>query len=100
MSEIAIDDSGAKALLDKMVAGKQLSVVDAKQLSRQHQHSVRTEEDVLRWLAGEYGLACTTLGEVGPDCQLLSLFPARILPKGELLPLRRLNGSGEVAPSR
>src|SRR5439155_17946943 len=100
MSEIAIDDSGAKALLDKMVAGKQLSVVDAKHLSQQSQHSVRTEEDVLRWLAGEYGLAYTTLDDVEPDRQLLSLFPARILLKEELLPLRRFNGTVEIATSR
>src|SRR2546430_11803739 len=100
MSEIAIDDSGAKALLDKMVAGKQLSVVDAKHLSQQSQNSVRTEEDVLRWLAGEYGLAYTTLDDVEPDRQLLSLFPARILLKEELLPLRRFNGTVGIATSR
>ena len=34
------------------------------------------------------------------DRELLSLFPARILLKQELLPLRRLNGSVEVATSR
>ena len=100
MSEITVDDSGVKALLDKMVGSKQLSVVDAKQLSQQSQHSVRTEEDVLRWLAGEYGLAYTTLDDVEPDRQLLSLFPARILLKEELLPLRRFNGTVEIATSR
>ena len=42
----------------------------------------------------------TTLDEVEPDRQLLSLFPARILLKEELLPLRRLNGTVEVATSR
>ena len=62
--------------------------------------SVQTEEDVLRWLAQEYGLAFTTLDDVDPDRQLLSLFPARILLKEELLPLKRLNGTVEVATSR
>src|SRR5207249_8812367 len=38
--------------------------------------------------------------EVEPDRQLLSLFPARILLKEELLPLRRLNGTVEIATSR
>ena len=55
---------------------------------------------MLRWLAGEYELAFTTLDEVEPDRQLLSLFPARILLKEELLPLRRVNGTVEVATSR
>jgi general secretion pathway protein E/type IV pilus assembly protein PilB len=62
--------------------------------------SVQTEEDVLRWLAQEYGLEFTTLDDVDPDRQLLSLFPARILLKEELLPLKRLNGTVEVATSR
>jgi general secretion pathway protein E/type IV pilus assembly protein PilB len=61
---------------------------------------VQSEEDVLRWLAQEYGLAFTTLDDVEPDRQLLSLFPARILLKEELLPLKRLNGTIEVATSR
>ena len=58
------------------------------------------EADVLRWLAQEYDLTYTTLEDVEPDRQLLSLFPARILLKEELLPLRRVNGSVEVATSR
>jgi len=62
--------------------------------------AVKTEEDVLRWLAAEYGLAYTTLEDLEPDRQLLSLFPARILLKEELLPLKRTNGTVEVATSR
>src|SRR5205807_6325003 len=42
----------------------------------------------------------TTLEDVEPDRQLLSLFPARILLKEELLPLKRNNGSVEIATSR
>ena len=61
---------------------------------------VKTEEDVLRWLAAEYGLAYTTLEDLEPDRQLLSLFPARILLREELLPLKRTNGTVEVATSR
>jgi general secretion pathway protein E/type IV pilus assembly protein PilB len=91
-------------LLDKMVAEKQLSASDAAQLISHQERGngapVRTEEDVLRWLAKEYDLAYTSLDEVEPDKEVLSLFPARILLKDELLPLRRVDGCVEVATSR
>ena len=99
MTESAVHDSPLKQLLDRMVAAKQLSSIDAKALVAE-KSSVKSEEDVLRWLAQEYGLAFTTLEDVEPDRQLLSLFPARILLKEELLPLHRTNGSVEVATSR
>jgi general secretion pathway protein E/type IV pilus assembly protein PilB len=86
-------------LLDRMVAARQLSATDAESLERA-KSPVQTEEDILRWLAKEYDLAYTTLDDVEPDRQLLSLFPARILLKEELLPLKRLNGTVEVATSR
>src|SRR5437870_9493314 len=104
MSESVIQDAGLKPLLDKMVTAKQLSAIDARHLAQQQagqgNGAALTEEQVLRWLAGEYGLAYTTLEDVDPDRQLLSLFPARLLLKEELLPLRRLNGTIEVATSR
>ncbi len=87
-------------LLDRMVAARQLSAVDAAELSRQSDVAIQKEEDVLRWLAGEYDLTFTALDDIEPDRQLLSLFPARILLKEELLPLRRINGSVEIATSR
>jgi general secretion pathway protein E/type IV pilus assembly protein PilB len=87
-------------LLDRMVAARQLSAVDAAELARQTDVPLQTEEDVLRWLAGEYDLSFTALDDVEPDRQLLSLFPARLLLKEELLPLRRTNGSVEIATSR
>jgi general secretion pathway protein E/type IV pilus assembly protein PilB len=87
-------------LLDRMVAARQLSAVDAAELARQSDVSLQSEEDVLRWLAGEYDLSFTALDDVEPDRQLLSLFPARLLLKEELLPLRRTNGSVEIATSR
>jgi len=99
MSESAVIDSGLKQLLDRMVANRQLSSIDAASLLR-GKPPVKSEEDVLRWLATEYGLTFTTLEDVDPDRQLLSLFPARILLKEELLPLKRLNGTVEVATSR
>jgi len=99
MSETVIQDSSLKQLIDRMVAGKQLSAMDAKALANT-KTPVQNEDDVLRWLAREYGLPFTTLDDVEPDRQLLSLFPARILLKEELLPLQRLNGTVEVATSR
>ena len=104
MSEIVAQEASLKPLLDKMVAAKQLSSADAAVLLRQSQSgaqkSLHGEADVLRWLAQEYDLTYTTLEDIELDRQLLSLFPARILLKEELLPLRRVNGSVEVATSR
>ena len=103
MSEIKVDTS-LKQLLDRMIASKQLSAIDAKNLagrtSPAGQAPIQTEEDVLRWLASEYGLGYTNLDDIEPDRQLLSLFPARLLLKEELLPLRRSNGTVEIATSR
>src|SRR5437773_8531695 len=104
MTETTVQDSALRQLLDKMVATRQLSAIDAKHWAAQQSlagsPSAPTEEGILRWLAHEYGLAYTTLEDIEPDRQLLSLFPARILLKEELLPLRRVNGTVEVATSR
>ncbi len=86
-----------KELLGRMVASRQLSSLDAAVLAKK---PLQSEEEILRWLAAEYGLTYTTLEDVEPDRQLLSLFPARILLKEELLPLQRVNGHVEVATSR
>src|SRR5215471_2089609 len=94
-------DSGLKPLLDKMVAARQLSATDAELLLRAPLETpVRTDEEVLKWLAREYDLGYTSLEDIELDRQLLSLFPARILLKEELLPIRRVNGTVEVATSR
>jgi type II secretion system protein E len=99
MSETLAQESPLKPLVDRMVAAKQLSPLDADALVRENSKA-QTEEEVLRWLAKEYGLEYLTLDDVEPDRQLLSLFPARILLKEQLLPLRRLNGTAEIASSR
>jgi general secretion pathway protein E/type IV pilus assembly protein PilB len=87
-----------------MVEAKQLSVADASILSAQAAKGkpelTKSEDNVLRWLAGEYHLNFTTLDNIEPDRELLSLFPARVLLKEELLPLQRLNGVVQVATSR
>src|SRR5437870_2792087 len=99
-----VQDAELRQLLERMVASRQLSAVDARHWAAQQSvsgsASTPTEEDILRWLAQEYGLAYTTLEDLDPDRQLLSLFPARILLKEELLPLRRVNGTVEIATSR
>ncbi len=101
--ETPADPPPAK-LLDRMVEAKQLSVADASILSAQSAKGkpelVQSEDSVLRWLAGEYHLNFTTLDNIEPDRELLSLFPARVLLKEELLPLQRLNGVVQVATSR
>src|SRR5580704_13813370 len=97
MSETVVQDS--KSLLERMVANRQLSAIDAEFLLRD-KSPAQSEDEVLRWLAQEYGLTYTTLDDVDPDRQLLSLFPARLLLKEELLPLKRDNGTVEVATSR
>src|SRR5271154_6906168 len=99
MNETVAPETSLKQLLERMVASRQLSSIDADLLLHS-KIQVATEEDILRWLAQEYGLAFTTLDDVDPDRQLLSLFPARLLLKEELLPLKRDNGSVEVATSR
>ena len=99
------ESTGLPELLQKLVAAKQLSAPDAQSLARIVRSGssalVRSEEDVLRWLAKEYDVPFNSLEGVEPDKQVLALFPARILLKEELLPLRR-NDAGviEVATSR
>jgi type II secretion system protein E len=92
-----------KPLLDQMVEQRQLSSIDADALLREARKgaaSSKSEDEILRWLATEYAVDYTTLEDVEPDRQLLSLFPARILLKEQLLPLRRTNGTVEVATYR
>ncbi len=100
MSAVETTAAPANELLAKMVATRQLSASDARSLTRQGSAAVRSEADVLRWLAQEYGLEFTSLEDVEPDREVLSLFPARLLLKGELLPLRRTNGTVEIATSK
>jgi general secretion pathway protein E/type IV pilus assembly protein PilB len=88
-------------LLGRMIAGRQLTATDARAFLKQHPDAdALTEERVLRWLAREYGVAFARLDELEPDRQVLSLFPARLLLRDELLPLRRIENRIEIATSR
>jgi general secretion pathway protein E len=100
MSAAEVTALPANELLAKMVAARQLSAGDARALARPGSVAVHSEADVLRWLAKEYGLQFTTLEDIEPDKEVLSLFPARLLLKGGLLPLRRTNGTVEIATSK
>ena len=93
-------DDPRVVLVARMVADRQLSAMDADALARLGPAAPATEEDVLQWLAGEYGLAYTALENSDPDRSILSRFPARVLLREEMLPLREENGHVEVALSR
>ena len=104
MTAIETTDAPSRELLERMMAARQISPLDAETLaglcSRGDRKPVQSEEEVLRWLAVEYDIPFTTLDDIEPDKQVLSLFPARMLLKDELLPLRRINGEVEIATSR
>jgi type II secretion system protein E len=88
-------------LLERLIAGRQLTTTDARTFLKQNDGGEPlTEERVLRWLAREYGVAFTKLDELEPDKAVLSLFPARLLLRDELLPLRRIDNQIEIATSR
>jgi type II secretion system protein E len=91
-------------LLQNMIEVKQLSADDGQLLAAEinagNRSTPETEEEVLQWLADEYELGYDSLENVRPDRELLSLFPARVLLKEELLPLGRENGSVRIATSR
>ncbi len=98
MSQLNIADATMRELLERMIAARQLSPSDAQAFARQG--GAATEDAALRWLAKEYDVTFTALDAVEPDRQVLSLFPARVLLKEQLLPLKRTNGSVEIATSR
>ena len=105
MSTATASSSGANGvvpeLLGRMIAARQLTETDARAFVQQNPGAdALTEERVLRWLAKEYGVGFASLDELEPDKQVLSLFPARLLLRDELLPLRRVGNEIEIATSR
>jgi general secretion pathway protein E/type IV pilus assembly protein PilB len=91
-------------LLNQMVESRQLSASDAKWLLERQGSGdgdrYATEPEVLRWLAQEYAVSFTDLEEVDIHRDVLGLFPARLLLKEGLLPLKRENGAVDIATSR
>jgi len=89
-------------LIDQMIAARQLCEDDARLLAAtvRNGEAPKSEAEVLQWLANEYELEFNDLTQLKPDRGLLSEFPARVLLKEGLLPLRRENGHVEIATSR
>jgi len=93
----------SSALLTRMLDAHQLSAIEVETLERLEaagELKLETEEEVLQWLAQEYDLAYTPLDNITPDRQLLARFSARLLLKDELLPLRVVEDTVEIACSR
>ncbi|HEY4256709.1 MAG TPA: type II/IV secretion system protein [Candidatus Udaeobacter sp.] len=87
--------------LPSMIAARQLTATDAALfLAQSPAGEPPSETAVLRWLAHEYSVGFAPLDEVEPDKEVLALFPARLLLRDELLPLRRNGDEIEVATSR
>ena len=91
-------------LLQRLVDGRSLSALDAERLAAlptsESQANLSSEETALQWLAKEYGLEFTSLEALEIEQDAISLFPARILIKEQLLPLRQSAEGVEVATSR
>ena len=91
-------------LLQRLVDGRSLSALDAERLAAlpasESQANLSSEEAALQWLAKEYGLQFTSLETLEIEQDVISLFPARILIKEQLLPLRQSVEGVEVATSR
>ena len=100
MSTVQAETTIQSPLVQRMLEAKQLSLNDARALASRQPALLQSESDILRWLAAEYGLPFTDLEDVEPEKEVLALFPARLLLRDELLPLRRTNGSVEIATSR
>ena len=91
-------------LLQRLVDGRSLSALDAERLAAlptsESQANLSSEGAALQWLAKEYGLEFTPLESLEIEPDTISLFPARILIKEQLLPLRQSAEGVEVATSR
>jgi len=104
MTEHTQMGAATKELLDRMVSERQLSVADSRAYMadpvREQRNGSPTEEDVLTWLGREYGVPVVHLDSIEPDKEVLALFPARVLLREALLPLRKVGGQIEIATSR
>jgi len=91
-------------LIENMIAGKQLSSFDVENLKLQFEQgklkSLDSEEEILKWLAKEYGLLFTDLEGKEPEKELLSIFPAPVLLRHEILPFAVKDGVIQIATSR
>ncbi len=91
-----------KELLENMIHSGQITRGDTEFFLKEWNGTAEhpSEEDVQKWLAREYGIRYSNLSDINPDRELLSLFPARILIKHNLLPIRREDDTVEIATCR
>ena len=89
-------------LFENMIKADQVSRKDVELFLQDWNGSQEqpTEEDVLKWLAQEYGIRYSELTDIEPERDLLSLFPARVLLKHMILPIKRERDAIEVATCR
>jgi general secretion pathway protein E/type IV pilus assembly protein PilB len=88
-------------VLERMVEERQIARGDADEYRRARGATgPAREDDVLRWLAAEYGVDYTDLDACTPDKEVLALFPPRVLLKDDLLPLHRIDDVVHVATGR
>jgi len=101
MTTAPTDTPTTPDLLHRMLADRQVSPGDLRALEAAGARAPwRSEDAVLRWVADEYDVEFHNLDNVELDKEVLSLFPARVLLKDELLPLDRQDGTVRVATSR
>jgi general secretion pathway protein E/type IV pilus assembly protein PilB len=89
-------------IIQQMTRNRQLSAIDAeKALGHFAEHPDSLSEAlVLQWLADQYHLDFRDLENWEFDSKLAAKFPARILLKHELLPLKRNGNAVEMATAR
>jgi general secretion pathway protein E/type IV pilus assembly protein PilB len=83
-----------------MVAERRLGIAEAERFRAVFAGRVPEIPEVLRALATEYGLPYSDLTDAAPSAELLGGFPAKLLMKHELLPLRRVEDKIELAVGR
>ena len=87
-------------LLDILTDEGRVAATDRERLAR---HLAETagdsESDCLRWTAERYGVRYSDLRDEEPEAALLARFPAALLWREELLPLRQTSQGIEVATS-
>ncbi len=91
-------------LVDQLLESRSLTGLDADRIKNQpnglSSSNFGSEKDILKWVAEEYGVPFSDLDSVHIDKDVLKLFPARILIKEDLLPLKKTGNVIEVATSR
>jgi len=92
MHEGGLIDHQASATAERLLA-------EGKPLLNALLEAGASEEEVLRFLGEEFDLPYADLETQHPSRELLARFPARILLKHNLLPLREVNGAVLVATS-